>query len=267
MSMRNIAPCPMRRFAAGIDIAPLEVRLVIASRTRRGGQTVGVEWIGVAPLAPGTVSGAHLVERAAVTEALSSLCARWPRRRAMRGMPCAMGIPAGATADCAVATNPHLQARIEVAAAAGIALAAVDSEPSAALRALVHTAQCTLRPGARFIALWAGYDGVYGWRVADGQVLASVRFPAREHADLESALRTLAGNEGLERALVGGELHLLERVGLALADIGECVGCSVAAFECVSFAAGGGMRARHADWRRAAGFAVAFGLALSGVAQ
>ncbi|WP_116138042.1 hypothetical protein [Trinickia diaoshuihuensis] len=259
--------CPIRRFAAGIDVGPREVRLVIASRARRGRRPVGVDWTGFAPLAPGAVRGVHLVDRAALVEALSALRARMPRRRAMRGMPCAMAIPAAVAGDPTVPANPHLQARIEIAAAAGIALAAVDSEPSAALRALAHAAHCTLRPDARFVALWAGYDGLHGWRVVDDRVQASIRFPGGEHADPESALRALAGAEALDRALVGGDVHLLERAGLALADIGECVGCTVVPFECDSFDSGGGVLARHGDWRRAAGFAVAFGLALSGVSE
>ncbi|MGG1945871.1 hypothetical protein AB1286_13800 [Trinickia sp. NRRL B-1857] len=267
MLMRNIAPSPMRRFAAGIDVGPLEVRLVIASRARRGRRPIAVEWIAFAPLAPGSVSGADLVDRAAVSQALSSLCARWPRRRAMRGMPCAMAIPARAMVESAQAVNPQLEARVEAASAAGIALAAVDCEPSAALRALVYAARCILRPGARFVALWAGYDGVHGWRVADGAVRANVRFPGGEHGDLESALRALADNEVLDRALVGGDIHLFERVGLALADIGECVGCTAVPFECASFGIGGRTSGCHADWRRAAGLAVAFGMALGGVSE
>lgn len=267
MLMRNIVTAPMRRFAAGIDVGPLEVRLVIASRARRGRRPIAVEWIGLAPLVPGSLAGADVVDRAAVTEALSSLCARLPRRRAMRGMPWAMAIPARAMAEPAVAVSPQLEARLEAASAAGIALAAVDCESAAALRALVYAARCILRPGARFVALWAGYDGVHGWRVADDAVRASIRFPGGEYSDLEAALRALADDEMLDRALVGGDLHLLERVGLALADIGECVGCTAAPFECASFGIEGGTPGRHADWRRDARFAVAFGVALGGVSE
>jgi hypothetical protein len=185
----------------------------------------------------------------------------------MRGMPCVMAIPVRAMAESVVAASPQLEARVEAASAAGIALAAVDGEPSAALRALVYAARCMLRPGARFVALWAGYDGVHGWRVTDDAVRASMRFPGGEHGDLEAALRALADNEVLDRALVGGDLHLLERVGLTLADIGECVGCTAAPFECASFGIGGGTLGRRADWRLAAGFAVAFGMALGGVSE
>ncbi len=343
MLMRNQLLSAVRRFAAGIDVSPCEVRLVIASRRRRGGVPVRVEWLGAAPLAAGVMSGADLVDRAAVAAALSSLCAKWPRRRAMRGMRCAMAIPGGTTTiatfempatgpsahrlggcpdaideldelepamldeaerlcglerdalsvdwwadDCgairgaaagdsapharqrvtlAAAPRRHLEARVEAAAAAGIALAAVDGEPLAALRALVYAAEHAPRPARRYAAIWAGYDGVYGWRVTEGAVDASIRFPGGEHTDLDVALRRLAANGALDHALVGGDFGLLARVGLTLADIGERLGCGVAPFECAPFCCGGLLPAKPTAWKQDASFAVAFGLALRGVIE
>ena len=264
MLMRNVLPFPAPRFAAGIDVDAREVRLVIASRVRREKRSIGVEWMAAAPLAAGVMCGARVVDRAAVSAALSSLCARWPRRRAMRGMPCAMATPAAAAAGDNAECNLDLEARVEVASAAGIALAAVDNEPQAALRALVHVAERALTPSARYAAIWAGYGGVRGWRVAEGAVRAGIRFPGGE-ADLESAFRGLVGSEGLEWAVVGGDLALLERVGMALPNIGECLGCSAAPFECAPFLASGAALGQCADRGRAAAFAVAFGLALRGV--
>lgn len=342
MLMKNKLLSAVRRFAAGIDVSPREVRLVIASRRRRGGVPVRVEWLGAAPLAAGAMSGAHLIDRAAVAAALSSLCARWPRRRAMRGMRCAMAIPGGATAiatfdmpgaglavhrpggcphpldelddlepavldeaerlcgmerdalsvdwwatdsganppvsddgmqharsrvTLAAAPRRHLEARVEVAAAAGIALSAVDGEPLAALRALAYAAEHALRPARRYAAIWAGYDGVYGWRVTDGAVDSSIRFPGGEHADLDVALRTLAAKEALDHAFVGGDLALLARVGLTLADIGERLGCRIAPFECAPFCCGGVVPPKPTAWKHDPSFAVAFGLALRGVIE
>jgi Tfp pilus assembly PilM family ATPase len=267
MLIRNTLPSSLCRFAAGIDVSPREARLVIVSRARSGRRPVGVEWIGAAPLAAGAVSGAHVVDRAAVVAALASLCARRPRRRAMRGMPWSMAIPDAAPAGERSGGSRHLEARVEVAAAAGIALATVENEPQAALRALAHAAQRAMRPSMRFVALWAGYGGVHGWRVVEGEVRASVRYPGGEHADLETALRALAGSHGLDRAFVGGDFALLERVGLALADIGECLGCSVAPFDCASFRTGSAVLGLHVDPRRTAVFAAAFGLALRGVSE
>jgi Tfp pilus assembly PilM family ATPase len=330
-----------RRFAAGIDVSPREVRLVIASRKRRSSLPVRVEWIGAAPLAVGAMCGARLVDRAAVAAALSSLCARWPRRRAMRGMPCAMAIPSGATAiarveldaltsphggcrqgeidmleavmlheerlgalerealsidwratagkierdddqrvdggdsstprvPCAtLASEPrrHLEARVEVAACAGVALAAVDGEPLAALRALAYAAEHALPRSDRYAAVWAGYDGIYAWRVADRAVQASVRFPGGEHVDLESALGALAARGSGERAFVGGDLRLLERVGLRLADIGERLGCAAEPFDCTPFCIDSRVCAARAAGKHGSTFAVAFGLALRGVTE
>ncbi len=271
MLLRNTSLSPIRRFAAGIDIGPREVRIVIASRARRARWPVGVEWIGAAPLAAGVLRGPHLVDRGAVAAALSSLTARWPRRRAMRGMPCAMAIPDGGTAIAAAAATAggaaHLEARVEAAAAAGIAIAAIDSEPLAALRALAHAGEVGLRPSARFAAVWAGEDGVHGWRIAERTVRASIRFPGGEDADLQSALRTLVGSEGVDRALIGGDFALFQRAGVTLADLGESLGCTVAPFEWASFGALGNRPGRPSDGKRAAAFAVAFGLALRGVSE
>lgn len=266
MLMRNTLPSSSCRFAAGIDVSPYEVRLVIAGRARRDEWPVVVEWMGAAPLAAGVMSGAHLVDRAAVSAALSLLCARCASQRAMRAMPCAMAIPSAAVIAGGDG-NPHMQPRVEAAAAAGIAIAFVENESDAALRALVHAAQRTLRPGAHFAAVWAGYDGIHGWRVVEGAVRASIRFPGGVHADLDSAFRVLAGSEGLDRVLVGGDLTLLQRVGVALADIGECLGCCVVPFECTSLRASDAVLGHYADPRRAAAFAVAFGLALHGVSE
>jgi Tfp pilus assembly PilM family ATPase len=331
-----------RRFAAGIDVSPREVRLVIASRKRRSVLPVRVEWLGATPLSVGAMSGAQLVDRAAVAAALSSLCARWPRRRAMRGMPCAMAIPGGATAiatfelddiasprgrgrrvgemdelepvmleeaerlcglerdalsidwwtsgegagrrldrrsnddtsvrraprvTLAAAPRRHLEARVEVAACAGVALAAVDGEPLAALRALAYAAEHAMPSRDRYAAVWAGYDGIYGWRIADRTVEASFRFPGGDHADLESALGAIAARGSRERALVGGDLRLLERVGLSLADIGERLGCRAEPFDCTPFCIDGSFLAGRAGVLHAPAFAVAFGLALRGVME
>lgn len=274
MLMRTKLLSADRRFGAGIDVSPTEIRLVIASRKGRSDLPVRVEWLGVAPLSAGAVSGDHLVDRAAVAATLSSLCARWPRRRVMRAMPCAMAVPAPAErADVGVcATHPfasrrQLEERAEVAAAAGIALAAIDGEPLAALRGLAYAAEHSLRRVDRCAAVWAAPGGVYGWRIAEGMIEASARFPGGGQADLESALRTLASNTELDRALVGGDLSLLARVGLTLADVGELFGCVVEPFQCAPFCFDGGRFAAPADAKHAASFAVAFGLALRGVLE
>ncbi|MGN6315329.1 hypothetical protein [Trinickia sp.] len=311
MLMRRKLLSAARRFAAGIDVSAREVRLVIASRKRRGAHPVRVEWIGAAPLPAGAMSGVHIVERALVTEALASLCARWPRQLPMRGMPFSMAVPGDAASislsamtatrsrsdrkaasSCEIgegepflfdlagqlcghdagearagASHPLLQSRVEAAAAAHIALASVECEPLAALRALVHTGEHTRTAVQRYGAIWAGYGGVFGWRIADRLVEAAIRFPGGEHPDLDAALRLLAGGEGLHAALVGGDVALLERIGLTLADIGERLGCSAAPFECAPFGCRPGALTDLEGWKHGAAYAVAFGLALREVTQ
>lgn len=311
MLMRRKLLSAARRFAAGIDVGAREVRLVIASRKRRGAHPVRVEWIGTAPLPPGAMSGVHIVERALVAETLASLCARWPRQLPMRGMPCSMAVPGeeasiSLSAMTAARSYPNrkdaascgmgegepflfdgagqpcghdagegqgrgshglVQARVELAAAARIALSSVECEPLAALRALVYAGEHTRMAGERYGAIWAGYGGVFGWRIADSAVEAAIRFPGGEHPDLDAALRLLAGAEGLDGALVGGDVALLERIGLTLADIGERLGCSAAPFECSPFGCRPAALGELKGWKHGATFAVAFGLALRGVAQ
>jgi Tfp pilus assembly PilM family ATPase len=168
----------------------------------------------------------------------------------------------------AAAARQHLEARVEVAAAAGIVLSAVDGEPPSALRALCHAAEYELHEHERYAAVWIGGDGVYGWRIADEAVEACVRYPAPEYDDLAAALRALAGAHALGCAVVGGHFDMLAGWQTTLADVGELFGCAVLPFECAPFLDAdardtlGGAVCRSAQ---APTFAVAFGLALRGV--
>ncbi|NML33764.1 type IV pilus biogenesis protein PilM [Paraburkholderia antibiotica] len=165
----------------------------------------------------------------------------------------------------AATARQHLEARIECAATAGISLSAIDGEPHAALRALRYAANRELDPNEPYAALWIGSDGVYGWRIVDGGILAEMRYPAPEHSDLADALRDLVHGPEFDCALIGGEVDLLDGVGFSLADIGDVLGCSVLPFECALLAT----RAQpfeDALLHEPAG-AVAFGLALRGVLE
>ncbi len=66
-------------------------------------------------------------------------------------------------------------------------------------------------------------------------------------------------------ALGGGEIELLEGVCFSLADIGDVLGCSVLPFDCASLSDGNVIP--QSDLLNEASFAVAFGLALRGIAQ
>ncbi|RKP44043.1 pilus assembly protein PilM [Trinickia fusca] len=209
-------------------------------------------------------AAAAAAERAAGLER-SALALDWFVEEAAR----AGGAARGQRMTVAATAREHLQARVEVAAVAGVALSAVDGEPPAALRALWHTAAFELGEGVCFVALWVGSDGVYAWRIVDEVVEAHVRYPGSEYEDLAGALHSLAGGHAPAWAVAGGELELMAEVGFSLADIGDLLGCSVVPFECAPFCDDGVGDAAMAprQWRHASTFAVAFGLALRGVAE
>jgi Tfp pilus assembly PilM family ATPase len=316
----------VRRFAAGIDLSPQAVRLVLLSQRVPVGGPVRVEYLATVPLAAGAMAGVEIVDRVAVVRALRDVFAELPRSCASGSLRCAMALPASATlmsslplaqlggvsdltaatgaslavlesavlseaeriagierhalavdwfidrsprrAGCvtiAAATRQHLEARIECAAAAGVTLTAIDGEPHAALRALVHTAALKLEPHEPYAAIWVGADGVYGWRIADEAVDAEMRYPAPEHEDLADALRDLAGDVALGCALLGGELDLLDGVSFSVADFGDVLGCTVLPFECAVM--GDYARPLSAELLREPNCVVAFGLALRGVME
>jgi Tfp pilus assembly PilM family ATPase len=322
MSIESTLLSARRRHAAGIDLGPRELRLVVVSRHGRGVAPVRVEWLSAVPLTGGAIAGAQIVDQAAVAAALTESFAQLPDGIARRPLTCAMAVPGSATVVASVplarlmphtpgvspmrvfaglepavlaeaervagiernalaidwfidevagapsvtiAATPraHLDARIEVAAAAGIELSTLDGEPPAALRALRQVAELELNPHERYAALWVGGDGVYGWRIGNDMIGTHVRYPAPEHDDLTDALRALADGDELGCVLLGGDLDLLGGAGLAPADIGDVLGCSVLPFECAAFCDASSRV--PPGLREAPAFAVAFGLALRGV--
>jgi Tfp pilus assembly PilM family ATPase len=326
MAIRSSLLVKVRRFAAGIDVSPQAVRLVVLSQRVPVGGPVRVEYLAAVPLAAGAIAGVEIVDRAAVIRALRDVFAALPRPCVSSSLRCAMALPASATfmsslplarlggmsavtaasgaslaalesavlseaeriagierhalavdwfvdgsprragsVTIAAATRQHLEARIECAAAAGVTLTAIDGEPHAALRALVHTAALELEPHETYAALWIGADGVYGWRIADEAVVGEMHYPAPEHEDLADALRDLAGGGALGCALLGGELDLLDGVGFSVADLGDVLGCTVLPFECVAI--GDCARPLSAALLREPNCVVAFGLALRGVME
>ncbi|SIT44847.1 conserved hypothetical protein [Paraburkholderia piptadeniae] len=165
----------------------------------------------------------------------------------------------------AATAREHLEARIECAAMADITLTTVDVEPHAALRALRHAATFELELNEPYAAIWIGSDGVYGWRIDGETVAEEIRYPSPEFSCIADALRDLAENNLNVCALVGGEIDLLEGVCFSLADIGDVLGCSVLPFDCSSFS--GGNAIPSSDLLHEPSLAVAFGLALRGIAQ
>jgi hypothetical protein len=78
-------------------------------------------------------------------------------------------------------------------------------------------------------------------------------------------LRDLAHDSLNACALVGSEIELLEGVCFSLADIGDVLCCTVLPFDCSSLS--DGELIPYSELLHEPAFAVAFGLALRGVAQ
>ncbi|GLU34399.1 pilus assembly protein PilM [Trinickia caryophylli] len=166
----------------------------------------------------------------------------------------------------AAAQRQWVEMRVEVAAAAGVVLDAVDAEPLAACRALCRAAALERQEGDAYAAVWIGADGFYAWRVEHGTPADEIHCAAG--GDPVAALRGLSGSRALARAIVAGDLDRLEGYGLTLADIGDALGCTVSTFDCAAFVDGSvrGQFPHACGQPRAAAFAVAFGLALRGEA-
>jgi hypothetical protein len=334
MALKSSLEMSVRRFAAGIDVCPQAVRLVVLSRSVCGDGRLRVDCVVSMPLRSGAMAGAEIVDRPAVAQALVDVFDCLPPDQIMLSLRCAMAIPGSATLTASVplrqlqqrapqrrrirarplfeyadgdglsALEPavlieveriagierhalavdwyidrsshsggevtiaatarqHLEARIECAAIAGISLTAIDGEPHAALRAMRHSAAQELEPNDEYAALWIGSDGVYGWRLADDTVAASMRYPAPEHGSLADALRDLGGGAALTAVFVAGDVELLDGVSLSLADLGDVLGCSVFPFQCSLL--GEVAVPYETDLLHDPASAVAFGLAVRGV--
>jgi Tfp pilus assembly PilM family ATPase len=331
MALKTSLQMAMRRFAAGIDVSPQSVRLVVLSRCMLGDGPVRVDCVASMPLRPGAMAVAEIVDRPAVAQALFELFDSLRIERIMLSLQCAMAIPGSATLTASVplgqlaphlrrfgpppkveyangdalgrlepavlieveriagierhalavdwyidessakdgevtiaaTARQHLEARIECAASAGISLTAIDGEPHAALWAMRYAAATELELNDEYVAVWVGSDGVYGWRIAEDEVAAHMRYPAPEHGSLADALRELGGGNELASVLVAGEVDLLDGVSLSVADIGDVLGCTALPFQCGLL---GEVAQQHeSELLRDPACAVAFGLAVRGV--
>ncbi|MDE1180709.1 pilus assembly protein PilM [Paraburkholderia sp.] len=160
----------------------------------------------------------------------------------------------------------HLEARIECAATAGISLSTIDGEPHAALRAIRHAALLELELNESYVAVWIGLEGIFGWRITGQMLAAEMRYPSPEHADLIDALRDLTRHSpSVDCVLVGGEIELLDGIGVTIADMGEALGCTALPFECAPLVECDGRPASESIHDPA--YVVAFGLALRGVME
>jgi Tfp pilus assembly PilM family ATPase len=97
MGIGNSLLVAVRRYAAGIDVGPHAVRIVVLSQRTRGRMPPRLEYLAAVPLAEGALAGAEIVERNAVVRALRTLLAGLPRALASQAPGCAMALPASAT--------------------------------------------------------------------------------------------------------------------------------------------------------------------------
>jgi Tfp pilus assembly PilM family ATPase len=165
--------------------------------------------------------------------------------------------------DVVIAATPrrHIEACVETTSAAGIALAAIDGDPAAALRAMRHTGETELDADARYLVCWLERGGVHGWIVEAGEVTGEARFPAPEYRSVIETLRDLAGDHArIDCIYMGGDNDLMTQAGLSLPGLSKLFDCAALPFECAPFC--NGSQTIDAELRHSPRFAVAFGLAL-----
>ncbi|BBU28562.1 hypothetical protein BTHE68_22960 [Burkholderia sp. THE68] len=166
----------------------------------------------------------------------------------------------------AATARRHVEARVETAAEAGIALSAIDGEPAAALRAMRHAGSVELDADARYLVCWLESTGLHGWLVGARGVENEIRYPAPEHRSIADALHDLADEAApLDCIYVGGQIELMAHACLPLPMLGKSFGCPALPFEAAPYCNGAsGILAANKHSPR---FATAFGLALREVMQ
>lgn len=97
MSLLNPLLLGARRYAAGVDVHARGVTLVVLSQRVFGGGPLRIEWLGRVPLAREALSGAEIVDRAALVAALQAAFGALPRACAEASLRCAMALPTGST--------------------------------------------------------------------------------------------------------------------------------------------------------------------------
>ncbi|SAK76124.1 competence protein ComA [Caballeronia catudaia] len=166
----------------------------------------------------------------------------------------------------AATARRHVEARVETAAEAGIALSAIDGEPAAALRAMRHAGSTELDADARYLVCWLESTGLHGWLVGSRGVESELRYPAPEHRSIAEALHDLVGQDApLDCIYVGGQIELLAHASVPVPALGKTFGCPALPFEAAPYC--NGASGVSSAYRHSPRFAVAFGLALREVMQ
>ncbi|WP_277185989.1 pilus assembly protein PilM [Caballeronia sp. BR00000012568055] len=187
----------------------------------------------------------------------ASLAVDWSVQRRSNGL---------STVSIAATQRRFVEARVEVAAQAGIALSAIDGEPGSALRAMRHAGSTEFDADSRYLVCWAESTGMHGWVVNAGEIENEGRYPTPEFRTIGEALRDLAGDAAPPHCIyVGGNLELMERGGFSTLAISALFDCPTLPFEAAPFCNG----AANIDdvLKHSPRFAVAFGLALREVLQ
>ncbi|MCF7695439.1 pilus assembly protein PilM [Mycetohabitans sp. B2] len=128
--MQNALLSVGRRFAAGIDITPSEIRMAVASRRLADGADVRVEHLAAQPLPAGVVEDAEILRPECVSRALSVLRDGIPIRRSLASVRYAMALPPAVTYT-GVTSLAELARRTPGLASAQHACAAFDElEPA-----------------------------------------------------------------------------------------------------------------------------------------
>jgi Tfp pilus assembly PilM family ATPase len=166
----------------------------------------------------------------------------------------------------AATARRHVEARVETAAEAGIALSAIDGEPAAALRAMRHAGSTELDADARYLVCWLESTGLHGWLVGSRGVENELRYPAPEHRSIAEALHDLVGRSApLDCIYAGGQIDLLAHADCPIPALGKSFGCPALPFEAAPWC--NGAPEISTACKHSPRFAVAFGLALREVMQ
>lgn len=166
----------------------------------------------------------------------------------------------------AATARRHVEARVETAAEAGIALSAIDGEPAAALRAMRHAGSVELDADARFVVCWLESTGLHGWLVGARGVENEVRYPAPEHRSIADALHDLTGDAApIACIYVGGRIELMAHANLPLPVLSKTFSCAALPFEAAPYCHGAS--GIETALKHSPRFAAAFGLALREVMQ
>ncbi|MDQ7980094.1 pilus assembly protein PilM [Paraburkholderia sp. SARCC-3016] len=102
MALKTSLEMAVRRFAAGIDLGPQTVRLVVLSRSICGNGPLRIDCVASMPVRSGAMAGAEIVDRPAVAQALFDVFDCMPSEHILLSLRCAMAIPGSATLTASV---------------------------------------------------------------------------------------------------------------------------------------------------------------------